>query len=128
MIEQLTLQDKVRLLKLPRTHLNPEILAKLRRLFYELPRNFVTHCDAFNLEGTIFKITRHESRRDAFTISGPGKTGIIEIVDPGTYQGLYIVNVLLNEITQDATDEGLQRIRTLVAQRIRSAGLPYWGY
>lgn len=92
--------------------LDPEILGKLSRLFYELPENAVAYCDVVTAEGDRRRITRHPEGQSHFVVSGHLCKRDINLADPENYSGLYILPGTLAEITRDSTDEGLERIRS----------------
>lgn len=97
--------------KLPGEPLTCEILNKLNRLFYDLPYTAVAYCDVVNAEGDRRRITHHPKGKSHFVISGPSGEREIDLTDPNTYSGLYILPGTLAEITEDSTDEGLERIK-----------------
>src|SRR3989338_134677 len=95
--------------------LTPEILERLRRLFYELPESAIAYCDVVNREGDRRRIKHHPRSKTGFIVEGPRPCAEIDLADPASYGELFILDETLASITRDSTDEGLERIRSKVA-------------
>ena len=95
--------------------LTPEILERLRRLFYDLPPNAVAYCDVVNQEGDRRRIKHHPSSKTGFIVEGLRFCVEIDLADHVSYSGLFILDATLAAITRDSTDEGMERIRSKTA-------------